>query len=156
MGTSIRHFPNLIDALTILLRIAGAGLIALSFAHIPIGKHLKWREDASRLSPVNASIFRVHTLFICLVLIMMGLPCLFDPMVFLQRSRAGGWLSWSFAAFWMTRLYVQWFVYQADLWRGKRMESFVHYWFTAIWSALALVFAACGFIQAGWFPETFR
>ena len=63
------------DALTILLRVAGAGLILLAGLHLPIGRHLKWREEAARLSPVNASIFHVHTFFICFVLVMMGLPC---------------------------------------------------------------------------------
>lgn len=138
------------ETLTVLLRIAGAGLLVLAGVHVPIGRHLKWREDAARLTPVNASIFRVHAIFICVVLVMMGLPCLFEPSVFLERSRAGTWLAWSFAAFWAIRLYFQWFVYPWDLWRGKRMETFVHVWFTLVWSALASVFAACGFWQSGW------
>ena len=140
----------MIEILITLLRIAGAGLILLAIVHVPIGRHLKWREDAARLTPVNASIFHVHTFFICFVLVMMGLPCLLDPRVFLEKSRAGSWLAWSFAAFWGVRLYFQWFVYQADLWRGKRMETIVHWWFTLIWLALAALFAACGAWQAGW------
>jgi len=82
--------------------------------------------------------------------VLMGLPCLCDPRVFLEPTRAGAWISWSFATFWTTRLYCQWFVYQADLWRGKRMETFVHWWFTFIWTALAALFSACGLCQAGW------
>lgn len=140
----------MIEILTMLLRVAGAGLILLAIVHIPIGRHLKWREDVAKLTPVNASIFHVHTFFICLVLVMMGLPCLLDPSIFLEKSRAGAWLAWSFSAFWFIRLYVQWFVYQADLWRGKRMETIVHWWFTFVWTALAVLFAACGFWQAGW------
>ena len=140
----------MIEILGILLRIAGAGLILLAILHIPIGRHLKWREDAARLTAVNASIFHVHTFFICVVLVMMGLPCLFDPMAFLEKSRSAAWLAWSFAAFWGIRLYFQWFVYRADLWRGKRMETIVHWWFTLIWTALAALFAACGLWQAGW------
>jgi len=142
-----------IDALPFLLRIAGTGLILLALVHIPIGRHLKWREDAARLTPVNASIFRVHTLFICLVLVMMGLPCVLDPLVFLEKSRAAKWMTWSFSAFWFTRLYVQWFVYEVDLWRGKRMETTVHWWFTLVWAALALLFATCGLHQAGWIGD---
>ena len=141
----------MITMLTLMLRIAGAGLILLAVLHIPIGRHLKWREDAARLTPANASIFQVHTIFICIVLVMMGLPCLFDPRVFLEKSHAGAWLAWSFAGFWAIRLYVQWFVYQADLWRGKRMETFMHWWFTLVWTALAALFAACGSWQMGWF-----
>jgi hypothetical protein len=62
LGPGLRAESQVIDALTLLLRIAGSGLILLALVHIPIGRHLKWREDAARLTPVNASIFRVHTL----------------------------------------------------------------------------------------------
>lgn len=140
----------MIETLSILLQLAGAGLILLAILHIPIGRRLKWREDAERLSAVNASIFHVHTFFICVVLVMMGLPCLLDPRVFLDKSRAAAWLSWSFAAFWIIRLYFQWFVYRADLWQGKRMETFMHWCFTFIWMALATLFSLCGLWQAGW------
>jgi hypothetical protein len=143
----------MIALLTLLLRIAGVGLLLLAILHVPIGRHLKWREDVARLSPINASIFHVHTLFICVVLVIMGLPCLLDPAVFLERTRAGAWLAWSFAGFWTIRLYCQHFVYRADLWRGKRMETFVHCWFTIVWTALALLFAACGLWQSGWLPK---
>ena len=138
------------DLLTLLLRVAGGGLVLLALLHIPIGKKLRWKEDCKRLTPVNESVFHVHTFFICLVLVMMALPCLIEPSVFLIPSRAGAWLAWSFAGFWVVRLYFQWFVYKADLWRGKRTETAVHWWFTLIWAALASLFAACGAMQAGW------
>ena len=138
------------ETLPILLRIAGAGLILLAGLHVPIGRHLKWREDSARLSPVNASIFRVHTFFICFVLVMMGLPCVFDLVVFLEKSRASAWLAWSFCAFWTTRLFFQWFVYPWNLWRSKRMETIVHAWLTIVWASLAALFAVCGIWQSGW------
>lgn len=140
----------MIETLTILLRVAGAGLILLAGLHVPIGRRLKWREEGARLSPVNASIFHVHTFFICLVLVMMGLPCLLEPSVFLDDSRAGTWMAWSFSIFWTTRLFFQWFVYPRELWRGKRLETIVHAWFTIVWTSLAALFAACGAWQAGW------
>ena len=140
----------MIETFPILLRIAGTGLILLAILHIPIGRHLNWREDVAQLTPVNASIFHVHNFFICVVLVMMGLPCVFDPLMFLEKSRAGIWVSWSFATFWAIRLYFQWFVYKADLWRGKRMETWVHGLFTFVWIALTFLFAACGSVQMGW------
>lgn len=138
------------EALPPLLRIAGAGLILLAILHVPIGRHLKWREDGARLSPVNASIFRVHMLFICVMLVLMGLPCLFEPRVLFEPSRAGAWMSWSFAAFWIIRLYCQWFVYEHELWRNKRFETLMHWWFSLIWTALAGLFTICGLRQIGW------
>lgn len=136
--------------LTILLRIAGAGLITLAIAHVFIGRHLRWREDAAQLTPVNRAVFHVHTLFICLVLVLMGLPCLLDAAVFLEPTRAGRWLSWSFAAFWGTRLFCQWFVYETALWRGKSFETFVHWLFTFLWFSLTALFAFCAAWQHGW------
>lgn len=144
----------MMEMLPILLRITGLGLIALALLHIPIGRHLKWREDVARLTPVNASIFYMHNFFICLVLVLMGLPCLFDPQVLLKETRAGAWVSWSLAAFWAIRLYFQWFVYRADLWRGKRMETLLHCWFTLVWLALTSLFAICGSVQSGWLDLT--
>jgi len=140
----------MIETLTILLRVAGLGLILLAGLHVPIGRRLKWREESSLLSPVNASIFRVHTFFICFVLIMMGLPCLMDPSVFLESSRAGAWLTWSFSVFWTIRLFFQWFVYPRDLWRGKKMETLAHAWCTVVWLSLAVLFAVCGAWQTAW------
>jgi hypothetical protein len=140
----------MIETLIIMLRVAGAGLILLAGLHVPIGRRLKWREEALLLSPVNASIFRVHTFFICLVLIMMGLPCLVEPSVFLESSHAGAWMAWSFSLFWTVRLFVQWFGYPRNLWRGKKVETIVHAWFTIVWLALALLFALCGARQADW------
>ena len=138
------------ELLSIALRVAGVGLLFLAGLHIPIGRELRWREDVSRLTPVNRAVFHVHTLFICLVIIMMGLPCLTDPGVFLEPSRGGAWLSWSFAGFWAARLYCQFFIYGPELWRGKRRETVVHYVFTAIWIALTALFTICGCRQARW------
>jgi hypothetical protein len=137
------------ETLPIFLRAAGAGLILLAALHLPIGRHLKWREEGARLSLVNASIFRVHTFFICFVLVMMGLPCLLDPLAFLENSHAGAWLAWSFSVFWTVRLFFQWFVYPWELWRGKRMETMAHVWCTIVWASLSALFAICGLWQMG-------
>jgi hypothetical protein len=139
----------MIEILSILLRIAGAGLIALSILHIPIVKQLKWHEEYLRMTATNASIMKVHAFFICVLLVMMGLPALLDPVVFLAPSRAGAWASWLIAGFWFLRLYCQWFVYPADLWTGKRMETNLHWLFTFIWIALTALFTCCGLVQAG-------
>jgi len=138
------------NELEILLRVAGAGLLLLCFLHIPIGRSLKWKEDGKKLSPANEQVFHVHTFFICLVILLMALPCLFEPSVFLEKSRAGLWLAASLSLFWCVRLFFQFFVYRSDLWKGKRLETFVHWWFALVWAALAGVFGAAMFVQLGW------
>jgi hypothetical protein len=138
------------EILLLLLRVAGAGLILLSVLHIPIGKKLQWREQAARMSDENAAIFHVHAFFICVLLVLMGLPSVIDPAVFLEKSRAAAWAAWSICGFWLLRLYCQWFVYQSKLWRGKRLETFMHFWFTGVWIYLVAVFGVCGAVQMGW------
>lgn len=138
------------EILTLLLRVAGAGLILLTFIHIPIGKMLKWKEDGRKLSPVNEQVFHVHTFFLCFIILLMGLPCLLMPSIFLEKSPAGLWVAGSFAAFWGARLYFQFFVYRADHWRGKHLETFVHFLFVFIWSALTALFGVCVAIQLEW------
>jgi len=140
----------MIENLALLLRIAGAGMILLAVLHIPIGRQLKWAEDVRLLTPVNAAIFHVHTFFICFVLVLMGLPSLIDPMIFLNPSRAGAWIGWSISAFWGVRLYFQWCVYHPSLWRGKRLETRVHWGVTCVWAGLSLLYAVCGMLQVGW------
>ena len=126
-----------------MLRVAGSLLLLLAAAHVPIGRRLNWREEALRLSPANGAIVQVHTLFICLILVLMGLPCLADPGIFVEKTRAGMWLTWSFSAFWTTRLVVQWMVFPHQLWRGKQTETRLHLAFTALWLFLAILFAFC-------------
>src|SRR6476660_4014756 len=99
------------DTLEWPLRVAGAGLILLALLHIPISRELKWTEEGRRLSPMNESVFHVHTFFVCLVLVIMGLPSLLTPEALLERSLLGKWTAVSWSVFWFIRLYCQWFVY---------------------------------------------
>lgn len=139
----------MLELLTILLKVAGCGLIALALLHVPISQKLRWREEARQMSETNGSIFLVHAFFICVVLLLMGLPCVFESSLFLEPTRAGRWLCWSLAGFWALRLYCQWFVYPASLWRGKRMETAMHGLFSVIWFMLTGLFTACGLVQSG-------
>lgn len=132
------------------LRFAGAGLILLALLHVPIGRQLAWKEEAARMSRVNETVFHVHAFFICVVLVAMGLPCVLDPGVFLEPSRASAWGCWSLTGFWAARLWCQGFVYRPSWWRGKKLEAALHWWFTVVWMYLVAVFGACGARHAGW------
>lgn len=140
----------MVEILAPALRLAGAGLIVLAVLHVPIARHLRWREDAARMSPVSTDVFHVHAFFICFVLVAMGLPCLIEPSLLLERSRPAVWGAWTLAAFWAARLYCQWFVYRRELWRGKKFETAIHWLFTGIWTALAALFTLCAAHQCGW------
>ena len=140
----------MIEFLPILLRIAGAGLIGLAFLHLPIARYLKWHEEAARMSELNATVFHVHTFFVCVVLVAMGLPALIDPAIFLTPTRAAGWGTWSLTVFWSLRFVFQWTTYRPEWWKGKPFENSMHWFFSFVWLYLVFVFGACAFIQQGW------
>jgi hypothetical protein len=139
----------MIELLPPLLRIAGAGMIVLALAHIQMSRVLRWREDAALMPLSSESVFHVHTFFVCATLVLMGLPAVLAPHVFIERTAAGTWLAWSFSVFWSLRLIVQWFVFPRALWRGKVLETRMHYMFTVVWLGLTTLFAVCGLVQSG-------
>lgn len=149
MGEVLCFGKTMNEILTVLLRAAGCGLIALALAHVAIARKLRWREEALLMSRENGQIFLVHAFFLCLGLALMGLPCVFAPEIFLEKSKAGLWVSASLAIFWSLRLYFQFFVYHGDLWRGKRLETRLHWFFSLVWLGLVGVFGACALVQAG-------
>ena len=123
------------------LRVVGASLIALAIAHLYFARHLNWKTDAARLSPVNRQVFHVHTFFICLTLVMMGVLALGFPETLTARTPLARLVLLGHTAFWAIRLLFQWFVYDTALWRGHRLNTAVHLLFTLVWVYFTFVYA---------------
>jgi hypothetical protein len=122
------------------LRIAGALQIALALLHLAFPRRFRWHEELARLSPLNRQIFHVHTIFICVVLVMIGALSLLAPEALLERSRLSRLVLGGFAGFWGLRLLCQWFVYDAGLWRGHAFNTAVHGLFSLLWLYLTAVY----------------
>jgi hypothetical protein len=122
------------------LQLAGIGMIGLALAHLAFPRRLGWREELAQLSLLNRQIFWVHTFFICLVLVMMGLLSLLATAHLLAPTPLARWVLAGFALFWGIRLIVQWFVYDPRLWRGNRLHTWVHGVFSGIWVYLTTVY----------------
>jgi hypothetical protein len=118
------------------LRLAGAALLLLCLLHVFFPRRFRWKEELQALSLLNRQIFYVHTFFVGLILVMMGVPLVFEPRILLERTRLGAWVAAGFTVFWGLRLLIQWFGYSAALWRGKGFETMVHFAFTAFWAYL--------------------
>lgn len=122
------------------LRIAGASLIGLAIVHVFFPKRFGWQEDFAKVSLLNRQIFYVHCVFICITLTLMGLLCLVWPGALLQPSPLGLLVAGGLAIFWFCRLLAQWFVYDAEIWRGKRFETLMHAFFSGVWTFYTAVF----------------
>jgi hypothetical protein len=121
------------------LKIIGALLILLALIHIIFPKYFHWEKELELLSLVNKQMMKVHTLFIALTLLLMGILCI-NSTTELIKTNLGKQISLGFGIFWGVRLFIQLFGYSTKLWRGKTFETTVHIIFTLLWTYLTWTF----------------
>lgn len=121
------------------LKIIGTILIALALVHVIFPRYFDWRNDLKLLSPINRQMMWVHTLFIALVVFLMGALCL-SSSAELIVTNLGHKLALGLFIFWFIRLIIQFFGYSSDLWRGKTLETMVHILFSILWLYFSVVF----------------
>ena len=123
------------------LKIIGVLLIGLALSHAFFPRHFRWKEELVSLSLLTRQIMYVHTLFIALVVFLMGLLCVTSADQ-LTGTMLGKRVSLGMGVFWITRLLVQFFGYSSELWKGKRFETGVHIVFSALWIYFSAIFVA--------------
>lgn len=121
------------------LKIAGYILVLLSLLHVFFPTYFNWKKEFAAVSLLSRQIMYVHTFFIALVVLLMGLCCIYAAEDILQ-TRLGHLLALGCFIFWAIRLLFQFFVYSSALWRGKRFETIVHILFSFLWGYFSVVF----------------
>ncbi len=121
------------------LIITGLLLIALALVHLVFPSYFNWKRELPLLSLVNRQLMTIHTFFIALTVLLMGVLCLVatDDLI---NTRLGKTLSTGLAIFWTIRLVIQFFSYSSKLWRGKTFETLVHVFFVLLWTYLSFIF----------------
>jgi len=81
----------------------------------------------------------VHTFFIALMVLLMGIFCIYcaEDIV---HTRLGHRLASGLFIFWGLRLLFQFFVYSPELWKGKPFETTIHVIFSFLWAYFSGVF----------------
>jgi hypothetical protein len=121
------------------LRIIGSILVLLSLIHVIFPKRFNWEIELLSLSVLNRQIMYVHTFFIALMVLLMGIFCIYcaEDIV---HTRMGHCIALGLFIFWGLRLIFQFFVYSPELWRGKRFETAIHVLFSFLWAYFSSVF----------------
>jgi hypothetical protein len=119
--------------------IIGAILIILAFAHIIFPVYFNWKTELQKLSLINRQMMKVHTIFVALTVLLMGLLCLTSSKD-LMETDLGKTVSLGLAFFWTIRLLIQFFGYSSKLWKGKKFETMVHIIFSILWIYISGVF----------------
>lgn len=123
----------------LLIELCGALLIGLALLHAVFPWYFHWKRELATLSPINRQMMQVHTFFIALTVLLMGLLCQTSAEG-LTTTPLGRRIALGLGIFWGIRLGFQCFVYSPDLWRGKRLETSIHVLFLIFWTTLTAVF----------------
>src|SRR5687768_3837787 len=121
------------------LKIIGILLIILAVIHVIFPKYLNWKEDLKPLSIINRQLMYVHSFFIALVILLLGVLCLSSANELITTT-LGRRITLGLGIFWSTRLLIQFFGYSAKLWRRKTFETSVHIFFSIFWIYLSVIF----------------
>ena len=121
------------------LKIIGFILIILAFVHGVFPRHFNWQKELCSLSLVNKQMMYVHTLFIALVVFLMGVLCLTSSTKLIETI-LGKRICFGLGIFWTIRLIIQFFGYSSELWKGKTFETSVHILFICLWTYLSFIF----------------
>jgi hypothetical protein len=121
------------------LIITGVLLIALALVHFIFPSYFNWKKELPLISLVNRQLMTIHTFFIALTVLLMGLLCLVatDDLI---NTQLGKVITTGLAIFWTIRLIIQFFGYSPKLWKGKTFETIVHVFFVFLWIYLSFIF----------------
>ncbi len=126
------------------LKIVGILLIALALIHVVFPKYFNWKSELKSLSLINQQLMTIHTFFVALTVLLMGLLCVTSS-VQLTTTVLGKRIMLGFAFFWTIRLFIQFFGYSYKLWKGKTFETIMHIIFSILWLYFTVVFWAVYF-----------
>jgi hypothetical protein len=120
-------------------KTVGIVFIVLALIHLGFPRYFNWGRELRTLSTINREMMIVHTFFIALIVLLMGLLCLLAANE-LINTILGKKIALGLGIFWGFRLLVQFFVYSPGLWRGKGFETVIHIVFSLLWGYCTVLF----------------
>jgi hypothetical protein len=127
---------------TLNLRIVGALLVVLGLSHVFFVRFFGWEQELARVSLLTRKVFFVHTFFIGLGLVLNGAASFFCASQLLQPSALSRAVLGAMVVFWLCRMLVQWFVYDAAIWRGDTFRTIMHVVFSTLWIYVTATYGA--------------
>jgi hypothetical protein len=109
------------NRLILLIWAAGAVQLAILGANFVLPQKLDCRQNLARVSPMIRQVFVVHWIYIAGILAIFSALCFEFAPELAGGSRLGHFLSATIALFWLPRIPIQLFFYDAELRRQHRL-----------------------------------
>lgn len=133
------------EALVPLVRIAGVAQLGIAAVNFLLPSMLDYRRNLHRASPFVRQVFVVHAVYIVFVVTLLGTLCLGFAPLLVGSSPVGRFLAGALLLFWLPRLPVQLFYYDAAI---KRRYPRLNALFLLTLLYLAVVFGLA--VLSGW------
>ena len=121
------------------------GMIALANIFLP--RKIELKKNLRGVVLFIRQIYYVHTLYIILLLLFFGILCFFFSHELSNGSALGRFLSGFIAFFWLLRVLIQFIYYDPEI---KRSHPFAHWFFSACFTYIGLVFLASAIGGGKW------
>jgi uncharacterized membrane-anchored protein len=109
-----------------LLWLAAAVQIVMAASNIFLPELLRYQENLSRVSPIIRQMFLTHVIYLVgIVLLFAAITAVFSSELASGRG-LGRFLSAAIACFWLFRVPVQLFYYDANLRKTNRLGDFAY------------------------------
>lgn len=131
------------NALPLLLWLAGFVQIAIASANFFLPRKLKYRENLERVAPIIRQVFVVHSVYIVGVLLLFTALTLGFAPEMASGHGLGRFLAAGIAVFWLFRAPVQLLYYDASLRRTNRLGDVA---FTAAAIFLTVAYGAAALL----------
>jgi hypothetical protein len=127
--------------MTLLILIAGVLHFGILLASALTPRVLDWRHELSKLDPLTRQLVWVHGAFIVLVIVAFGALSVTLP----AELTAGSWLARAICGFiglfWIARLAVQFFVFDAKKYLTSRWLKLGYHGLTCVFAYHAVVYS---------------
>lgn len=131
--------------LSLALWLAGVGHFCLLLVSFQVPARAHWKEELSRLMPINRKLLWVYGGFTVLTIVAFGCLTLMLRQEFLEGDRAAVALAAFMAVYWTARILVDVFYFRHSDWPAGRVFVVGHVMLFVFFTALAATYWAVVF-----------
>lgn len=127
--------------LTTLLVLAGVCHFGILLASALVPRVLDWRGELARVSPLSRHVVWTHGVFIVLTIVAFGVITVANAGTLAAGSTLARWFCGFVAVFWLSRLVVQLFLFDARPYLKTAFLKLGYHGLTVVFTYLGAVYA---------------
>ena len=137
------------STLATLLLIGGVCHFGILLASALVPRVLDWRGELARVSPLSRHVVWTHGVFIVLTIVAFGAISVANASTLAAGSALARWFCGFVAVFWLSRLFVQLFLFDARPYLTNALLTLGYHGLTVVFAYLGFVYAWAALVAAG-------